>query len=96
METKVRFIEDAGQLTVLEVESPPQHPLSYELPQTLGELGLLIVERETRMWAHRSLQRVQITELDGSAISQERRLEVQYALVRSAGETPVPSYPPPS
>lgn len=94
METKVRFIEDAGALSVLEVESPPEHPLSYELPRTLGDLGLLIVQRETRMWAHRSVQRVEITELDGSAITQERRLQVQFALVRSAGDTPVPQFPP--
>lgn len=92
MRTKVRFIEDAGKLTILEVESSPQHPLSYELPRTLGRLGLLIVGRETRMWAHGSLQRVQITELDGSAITAERRLQVQGELVRSAGETPLPSF----
>ncbi|HEX2733143.1 MAG TPA: hypothetical protein VHM70_16145 [Polyangiaceae bacterium] len=95
MGTRVRFIEEAGNLTVLEIESPPHHPLSYELPRTLGELGLVIVGRETRMRAHRSLQRVEVTELDGSAVSQERRLHVQSALVRSAGETPIPLDPPP-
>jgi hypothetical protein len=95
METRVRFIENAGCLTVLEIESPPQHPLSYELPRTLGDLGLAIVERETRMYAHLSLQRVQVTELDGSAITQERRLQLQSVLVRSAGQTPVPWGPPP-
>jgi UTP:GlnB (protein PII) uridylyltransferase len=95
METRVRFIENAGALTVLEIESPPQHPLSYELPRTLGDLGLTIVGRETRMYAHLSLQRVQVTELDGSAISQERRLQLQSVLVRSAGQTPVPWGPPP-
>lgn len=90
MQTRVRFIESKGQLTVLEVESSPEHPISHSLPRTLGEIGLHIVQRETHMQAHLSVQRLQITELDGTGITEQRRLEVQSALVTSAGETPIP------
>jgi hypothetical protein len=90
MQTKVRFIENAGTLTVLEIESAPEHPLTTSLPNTLGEIGLCIVARETRVRARRSIQRIQVAELDGTAVTEQRRLHLQAALVTCAAQTPLP------
>lgn len=90
MRSKVRFIESGGKLAVLEIEAALEHPLSHSLPRTLGELGMMIVARQTRRRARRAVQRVQIAEADGSSLSEQRRLELQSVLVTSAAATPLP------
>ena len=88
MSTRVRFIEHGGRLSMLEIEGPPEHPLLQRLVQTLSDLGVRIIEHEDRRDTRRCVRRVLVSELDGSDISEGRRLQIQSALVTSASQPP--------
>lgn len=88
MGTRVRFIEHAGKLSMLEIEGAPEHPLIVRLVQTLEDLGVRVIEHEDRHSATRCVQRVLVSELDGSDITESRRFQIQSALVTSASQPP--------
>jgi len=81
-DTVVRFIEDKdGTLTTLEVETADRSGLLFSLSQALFHQGVEIVQSEVKTVADRVFDRFQLTEPDGSAISEARRLEIQVAVL---------------
>jgi [protein-PII] uridylyltransferase len=95
-ETVVRFLEgNDGQLTTLEVETRDRSGLLLALSQALYRQRVQIVSSEVRTEGDRVLDRFEIVELDGGAITPQRRLEIQVGVLsavqpssepRAAGE----------
>ena len=96
MKVKVRFIEGRlGQLSVLEVATPIEHPLSRQVNGLLGELGLRVVHAEQQRGEQRLVQRWVLAENSGQAIDAGRRSQVQAKLLEAMGSIrpPAPSEP---
>jgi hypothetical protein len=75
----VRLIDGAGGLVALEVEAPI--PVVLDLLDLLHAAGVHLVSFDTLKyngWAH---QRIAITERDGTAIRDKRRLQLQRTIV---------------
>lgn len=83
-ETTVRFIEgDDGLLNVLEVETDDRSGLLFVLSRALFELRVQITSSQVRTSGKRVFDRFALLELDGSPIGDERRLEIQVAVLSS-------------
>lgn len=81
-ETVVRFIEgDDGSFTTLEVETGDRSGLLLALAQALFKQRVQIVTSQVKTVNNRVFDRFSIVELDGSAISPARRLEIQVAVL---------------
>jgi [protein-PII] uridylyltransferase len=82
VDTTVRFLEnDFGALATLEVETGDRSGLLLALADALYQQKVQIIASEVRTVGNRVLDRFQIVELDGQAISQARRLEIQLAVL---------------
>lgn len=82
IETRVRFVEDdAGSLGTLEVETGDRSGLLLSLARALFQQRVQIVQSSVRTVDDRVQDRFQIVELDGSAITPERRLQIQVAVI---------------
>ncbi len=80
--TTVRFLEDAhGTLSVLEVETVDRSGLLWAITQALHQSGVQIIGSQIRTEDTRVLDRFTIEELSGSPISDERRWEIQVAVL---------------
>lgn len=92
-ETSIRFIENAnGKLCTLELETADASGLLRVITAALFAQGVRINGCKLTTHNGRVLDRFTVTELDGSVISPERRLQIQVAVI-SALE--FPSVPPP-
>jgi UTP:GlnB (protein PII) uridylyltransferase len=81
-EAIVRFMEDRrGTLSVLEVEADDRFGLLLAISQALFEQRVQIESSEVRTTGQRVFDRFSIHELDGSPIRDERRLEIQVAVM---------------
>lgn len=81
-ETTVRFIEgEDGLLNVLEVETDDHSGLLFVLSRALFELEVQITSSQVRTSGKRVFDRFTLVELDGSPIGDERRLEIQVAVL---------------
>ncbi len=82
IETRVRFVEDdSGSLGTLEVETGDRSGLLLALARALFQQRVQIVQSSVRTVEDRVQDRFQIVELDGSAITPERRLQIQVAVI---------------
>jgi len=91
----VRFLEDgSGVLSTLEVETTDRSGLLFALATALFRQRVQIVESQVRTREDRVFDRFRIAELDGTAISPARRLEIQVAVL-NAIEPASRSVPPP-
>ncbi|MEN9579531.1 MAG: hypothetical protein RJA70_2540 [Pseudomonadota bacterium] len=83
--SRVRFIEDAhGALYTLEVETDDRSGLLLSLSRALTAQDVQIVRSEVKTVQRRVVDRFTITELDGSPVSDERRLAIQVAVLSAA------------
>jgi [protein-PII] uridylyltransferase len=81
-ETVVRFLENAeGDLATFEVETDDRSGLLLALSRALFDARVQIMESEVRTVEGRVFDRFNICELDGSAITPARRLEIQVAVL---------------
>ena len=93
-ETVVRFLENGeGDLATFEVETDDRSGLLLALSRALFEARVQIVESEVKTVEGRVFDRFHICELDGSAISPARRLEIQVAVL-SATQPAAPRQKP--
>lgn len=80
--TRVRFLEDdEGALSVLEVETGNRSGLLLALARAFAAQEVTILRSEVRTDAARVLDRFTLVELNGDPISEERRLQVQVAVL---------------
>ena len=80
--TTVRFMEGAdGGLAVLEVETTDRSGLLYAITRALHRAEVQIITSQIRTHGTHVFDRFKIEELDGSAISNERRLAIQVAIL---------------
>jgi len=87
-ETNVRFVENReGRLTTLEVETFDRAGMLLVLSRALFEQNVQIVSSLVRTKAGRVQDRFDITELDSSAISPDRRLLLQVAILDAVEKT---------
>lgn len=93
METRVRFVESGDRThTVLEITTPARHPLTDSLDRRLRRLGVQVVHSENRESRNKVWLVLHLSEFDGTALSQRRRLELQTLLLANASPS---STPPP-
>lgn len=86
-ETVVRFIEDrSGTLTTLEVETNDRTGMLLVLARALYEQRVQIVSSQLRTEAGRVRDRFEVTELDNTAVTPDRRLLLQVAILRAVQE----------
>lgn len=82
VQANVRFVEDKdGQLSWLEVETDDRGGLLQTLSRALFEQKVQIVSSHVRTNAGRVSDKFAITELDDRPISNERRLQIQVAVL---------------
>ncbi len=80
--TTVRFLENSGgNLTVLEVETQDRSGLLWVITRALHQANVQIVGSQIRTEGVRVLDRFTIEEIGGQPISNERRLEIQVAVL---------------
>lgn len=80
--TRVRFLEDdEGALSVLEVETGNRSGLLLALARAFAAQEVTILRSEVRTEDSRVLDRFTLVELDGEPISEDRRLQVQVAVL---------------
>jgi [protein-PII] uridylyltransferase len=80
--TTVRFMEGAdGGLAVLEVETTDRSGLLYAITRALHRAEVQIITSQIRTHGSMVFDRFTIEELDGSPISNERRLFIQVAVL---------------
>jgi [protein-PII] uridylyltransferase len=80
--TRVRFIEDqSGALCTLEVETGDRSGLLLALSQALLAQRVQIVQSQVRTRGERVFDRFALVEFDGSPIAENRRLEIQVAVL---------------
>jgi [protein-PII] uridylyltransferase len=93
--TRVRFDHDAASgATVLTVEAGDRSGLLLQLTKTIFVARLQIVGLHAKSERGRAIDRFTVTELDGSAVSLERRLELQVAILEAIDVTATASPPP--
>jgi [protein-PII] uridylyltransferase len=82
LQATVRFVEDKdGQLSWLEVETDDRGGLLLTLSRALFEQKVQIVSSHVRTVAGRVSDKFAITELNDSPISQDRRFQIQVAVL---------------
>ena len=75
---RVRFLDAGdGSLSLLEIEIPSDQGVLGEVHQALLDAGFQISKVELHVHRGRIVERLRIAERDGTAIADERRLEVQ-------------------
>jgi hypothetical protein len=79
MTPTVRFIDDAGALVALEVEAPIL--VALDLLDLLRAAGVHLLSFRTLKYGGWTRQRIAITEPDGTAIRNERRLQLQQEIL---------------
>lgn len=90
--TTVRFREDAdGWLSVLEIETADRSGLLFSITRTLAAANVQITASRVSTKGERVYDSFTIEELDGSPISQERRFEIQIAVLAAIEEGTPPS-----
>ena len=88
IETNVRFVEsDDGALSVLEIETDDRSGLLLALSRALFQQRVQIEQSEVKTQGARVRDRFHIVELDGSPISDERRLKIQVAVLGAVDPT---------
>ncbi len=93
-ETVVRFVDDeGGGLAVLEVETTDRSGLLHALTTALFEARTQILRSEVKTSGRRVRDRFHIVELDGRPIRDERRLELQVAILKSVDAEQTPASP---
>jgi [protein-PII] uridylyltransferase len=86
-ETVVRFIENrSGTLTTLEVETDDRTGMLLVLARALYEQRVQIVSSQVRTQAGRVRDRFEVTEVNDTAITAERRLLLQVAILSAVQE----------
>lgn len=81
-DTRVRFLEgEANDPLVLEVETDDRSGLLLALARALYVCGVQIVGSEVKTLGQRVLDRFSVVELDGAPIGEDRRLEIQVAVL---------------
>jgi UTP:GlnB (protein PII) uridylyltransferase len=86
--TRVRFDHDAPSgATVLTVEAGDRAGLLLELTKTIFVARLQIVGLHAKSERGRAIDRFTLTELDGSPVSLERRLELQVHILQAIDTT---------
>lgn len=95
--TTVRFIEDDnGALSILEVETEDRSGLLLGISRALHALRVQVVRSEVKTNNGRVLDRFVIAEVDGSSVSDFRRLEIQVSILSAAEPAKrLASSPPP-
>lgn len=89
VETMVRFLEsDDGTFTTLEVETDDRSGLLQALASALFAARVQINSSQVRTNGQRVYDRFKIVEVDGTAISPERRLEIQVAVLGAVDPSP--------
>lgn len=86
--------DDAGGLATLEVEMTDRAGLLFSLSRALFTQRVQILESEVRTVDGRVFDRFRVAELDGTAVTSARRLEIQVSIL-SALEPARRSAPPP-
>ena len=87
-EVNVRFVEDKeGQLSWLEVEADDRAGLLLTLSRALFEQKVQIVASHVRTIAGRVSDKFVITELNDDPIANERRLQIQVAVLAAVQKT---------
>jgi len=82
LEANVRFVEDKdGQLSWLEVETDDRGGLLLTLSRALFEQKVQIVSSHVRTLGGRVSDKFAITELDDTPINNDRRLQIQVAVL---------------
>lgn len=80
--TTVRFLENSvGQLATLEVETNDRSGLLWVITRALHQTDVQIVGSQIRTQGRRVLDRFVLEEIGGNAITNERRLEIQVAVL---------------
>jgi hypothetical protein len=91
METRVRFLDGSDKtLTVLEITTPHRHPLAENIEGRLKRLRVQVVHSEARLVGPKTSLTLHLSELDGSALSQGRRLELQALMLANASPSDTP------
>lgn len=87
--TVVRFIGgERGDLATLEVETSDRSGLLLALARALFRQRVQIVRSEVRTLGDKVQDRFTVTELDGSPIGSDRRLQIQVAVLSSLESAP--------
>jgi len=79
-DTSVRFVEQSGVLSVVELRTKDQPQLLAALSEILFRERVQVVRFESRVRGRRMLGRLTIVEHDGAPIDSKRRLQVQAAI----------------
>jgi UTP:GlnB (protein PII) uridylyltransferase len=86
-EAQLRFVENPeGSLTVLEVEAVDRFGLLLSLSRALHRQRVQIVRSEVHTTRERVIDRFTLTEQDGSPVSDQRRLQLQVAVLAALEE----------
>ncbi|MCH2109002.1 MAG: hypothetical protein MK135_06715 [Polyangiaceae bacterium] len=86
--TTIRFLEDRqGQLNILEIDTDDRTGLLLAITTALHLKNVQIVSSKIRTHGARVHDRFEINELDGTAISTARRLDIQVALLGALEST---------
>lgn len=79
---RIRFVDDdEGALTVLELEVSRAEPVVADVHQALFAIGVQISGLSVAVGADSVVERMQLSEADGSRLAAERHLEVQTAVM---------------
>jgi UTP:GlnB (protein PII) uridylyltransferase len=79
--TSVRFVEQSGLLSVVELKTTGRPELLSELTEVLFHERLQVVRFETKRDGGTLIGRLSIVEYDGAPIAPKRRLQVQAAIL---------------
>jgi len=79
---RIRFVDDdEGVLSVLELEIPRSEPVVADIHQALFAIGVHIEAVEVRVRPGSVLERLRLSERDGTRLAAERHLDVQTAVM---------------
>lgn len=88
--TTVRFLEQDGVLSVLEVETDDRSGLLHAITHALFEERVQIVRSEVKTMGGRVRDRFHVVELDGAPIREDRRLALQVAIITAVDAETTP------
>lgn len=79
---RIRFVDDdEGVLSVLELEIPRTEPVVADIHQALFSIGVHIEAVEVRVRPGSVVERLRLSERDGTRLAAERHLDVQTAVM---------------
>jgi UTP:GlnB (protein PII) uridylyltransferase len=79
--TRVKFVEQNGVLSIVELKAKDRPELMAELSNALFRERVQVVRFETKVSSRAMVGRLTIVEHDGAPIDAKRRLEVQAAIL---------------